>query len=122
MVLTNHPIFVVIAVAVVAPLLAEIPIGVRVPTVVLEVVLGILIGPHVLGLVQRGLVDQYTLPSAGAVINFISQASIQGGRAPDGSPIMQMSGRNVVNPGDTFYLAVNPTTLQTRQIQVSTTQ
>lgn len=49
---TRHPIFVVIAVAVVAPLLAEIPIGVRVPTVVLEVVLGILIGPHVLGLVQ----------------------------------------------------------------------
>lgn len=40
--------------AVVAPLLAEIPIGLRVPVVVLEVVLGILIGPHVLGLVQYG--------------------------------------------------------------------
>src|SRR5262245_9134405 len=69
----------------------------------------------------RGLVDQYTLPSAGAVINFISQAKIQGGQGPDGSPIMQMSGTNVVNPGDTFYLAVNPTTFQTRRIQVSTT-
>ena len=69
----------------------------------------------------RGLVDQYTLPSAGAVINFISQAKIQGGQAPDGSPIMQMTGSNVVNPGDTFYLAVNPTTFQTRRIQVSTT-
>jgi hypothetical protein len=68
----------------------------------------------------RGLVDQYTLPSAGAVINFISQASIQGGQAPDGSPIMQMSGSNVVNPGDTFSLWVNPTTFQTRRIQVST--
>ena len=68
-----------------------------------------------------GLVDQYTLPSAGAVINFISQANIQGGHAPDGSPIMQMTGNNVVNPGDTFYLAVNPTTFQTRRMQVSTT-
>ncbi|MBI3797849.1 MAG: hypothetical protein HY268_12890 [Deltaproteobacteria bacterium] len=69
----------------------------------------------------RALVDQYTLPSAGAVINFISQANIQGGHAPDGSPIMQLSGGNVVNPGDTFFLAVNPTTFQTRRIQVSTT-
>jgi hypothetical protein len=69
----------------------------------------------------RGLVDQYTLPSAGAVINFISQAQIQSGRGPDGSPIIQMSGSNVVNPGDTFYLAVNPTTFQTRRIQVTTT-
>jgi hypothetical protein len=69
----------------------------------------------------RGLVDQYTLPSAGAVINFISQASIQGGQAPDGSPIMQMNGSNVVNSGDTFSLAVNPTTFQTRRIQVNTT-
>jgi Kef-type K+ transport system membrane component KefB len=51
-VITDHPIFVVIAAAVAAPLLAEIPIGVRVPVLVLEVVLGILIGPHVLGLVQ----------------------------------------------------------------------
>ena len=52
---------------------------------------------------------------------FISQANIQGGHAPDGSPVMQMSGSNVVNPGDTFFLAVNPTTFQTRRIQVSTT-
>jgi len=33
-------------------LLAEIPLGFRVPAVVLEVVLGIVIGPHVLGLVH----------------------------------------------------------------------
>ena len=38
--------------AVAAPLLAEIPVGFRVPVVVLEVLLGILIGPHVLGLVH----------------------------------------------------------------------
>jgi len=69
----------------------------------------------------RALVDQYTLPSAGAVINFISQASIQSGQGPDGSPIIQMSGSNVVNLGDTFSLMVNPTTFHTRQIQVTTT-
>ena len=34
-------------------MLAEIPIGVRVPTVVLEMVLGILVGPHVLGLITH---------------------------------------------------------------------
>ena len=50
--LSDHPLFVVMAVAVVAPLLAEIPIGLRVPVVVLEVVLGVLVGPHVLGLVK----------------------------------------------------------------------
>ena len=38
--------------AVAGPLLAQIPLGFRVPVVVLEVLLGILIGPHVLGLVH----------------------------------------------------------------------
>jgi Kef-type K+ transport system membrane component KefB len=50
--LVGHPIFWILAAAVVAPLLAEIPIGFKVPVVVLEVVLGIVIGPHVLNLVQ----------------------------------------------------------------------
>jgi len=48
--LNDHPIFVVLAAAVLAPLLAEISIGIRAPVVVLEVVIGILAGPHVLGL------------------------------------------------------------------------
>ncbi len=50
--LTGHPVFWVLLVAVTAPLLAEIPVGFRVPVVVLEVVLGIVIGPHVLGLTR----------------------------------------------------------------------
>ena len=41
-------------IGVVAPLLAEIPKGFRVPVVVLEMVLGIIVGPHVLGLVRAG--------------------------------------------------------------------
>lgn len=47
----GHPIFWMFVAAVAAPLLAEIPLGFKVPVVVLEVVLGIVIGPHVLGLV-----------------------------------------------------------------------
>ena len=50
--LSGHPVFWLLLAAVAAPLLAEIPLGFRVPVVVLEVVLGILIGPHVLGLVR----------------------------------------------------------------------
>ena len=50
--------FWILLVGVVAPLLGEIALGFRVPIVVFEVVLGIVIGPHVLGLVQfDGLVE-----------------------------------------------------------------
>jgi Kef-type K+ transport system membrane component KefB len=50
--LIGHPVFWLFVAAVAAPLLAEIPLGFKVPVVVLEVVLGIVVGPHVLGLVQ----------------------------------------------------------------------
>jgi Kef-type K+ transport system membrane component KefB len=50
--LVGHPIFWIMAAAVLAPLLAEIPIGLKLPAVVLEIMLGILIGSHGLGLVQ----------------------------------------------------------------------
>ncbi|MGC1387701.1 MAG: cation:proton antiporter [Steroidobacteraceae bacterium] len=44
--------FWILTAAVLAPLLAEIPIAFKVPVVVLEVVLGIVIGPQILNLVQ----------------------------------------------------------------------
>lgn len=50
---TNHPILIVLLISVVAPILAEIPLGVRVPTVVIEMVLGIVVGPHVLRWIDR---------------------------------------------------------------------
>ena len=50
--MSHHPVFWVFVAAVAGPLLGRIPIGLRVPVVVLEVVLGILIGPHVMNLVQ----------------------------------------------------------------------
>ena len=48
----HHPVFWFMFAAVAAPLLGEIRLGVKVPVVVLEVLLGIVIGPHLLGLVQ----------------------------------------------------------------------
>jgi len=41
-------------VAAASPLLAEIPLGLRMPIVVLEIVLGITVGPHVLGWATPG--------------------------------------------------------------------
>ena len=49
---THFPILLVLVVAVSGPLIAELPVGFRIPTVVIEVVLGIAIGPQVLGLVH----------------------------------------------------------------------
>jgi Kef-type K+ transport system membrane component KefB len=50
--LAHHPVFVVLLAAVLAPLLTELPVGRRVPVIVLEVVLGIVVGPHVLDLIR----------------------------------------------------------------------
>lgn len=47
-----HPVFWIMAAAVLAPLLAEVPVGFRVPVVVFEILLGIVLGPHGLGLVK----------------------------------------------------------------------
>ncbi len=52
--MSSHPVFWVFVAAVAGPLLGRIPLGLRVPVVVIEVLLGILIGPHVLDLVQYG--------------------------------------------------------------------
>jgi Kef-type K+ transport system membrane component KefB len=46
--LVGHPVFWILTAAVLAPLLSEIPIAFKVPVVVLEVVLGIVIGPQIL--------------------------------------------------------------------------
>src|SRR4029078_7183628 len=46
----TFPVLLVLMVAVAGPLLAELPVGFRIPAVVLEVVLGVVIGPEVLGL------------------------------------------------------------------------
>ncbi|MGO9767536.1 MAG: cation:proton antiporter [Myxococcaceae bacterium] len=48
----SYPALLVLTISVIAPLLAEIPIGIRLPALVLEILLGIVVGPHVLGLAR----------------------------------------------------------------------
>ncbi len=66
----------------------------------------------------RGLLEQYTLPTAGKVQDFMNKATATG---PDASGLFEMTGRNVVLPGDTFSMWVDPRTRHARKIQVSTT-
>jgi Kef-type K+ transport system membrane component KefB len=62
----GQPVFWLMLAAVAAPLLSRVPLGFKVPVVVLEVLLGILIGPHVLKLVQlNGILEaMFTLGMA----------------------------------------------------------
>ena len=50
--LGQHPMFVIFVMAVAASLLAQTRAGLRVPVVVIQVLLGVLIGPHVLRLTE----------------------------------------------------------------------
>jgi Kef-type K+ transport system membrane component KefB len=55
--LSTHPVLLVMAVAVTAALLGEIPIGIRIPVGVIQLLLGIVVGPHVLAIAKpEGLV------------------------------------------------------------------
>ena len=67
------------------------------------------------------LVDQYTLSSAGAVINFISGASIQPITTPDGQSMLSLNGGGVVSPGDSLAMTVNGGNLLPVSVQISTT-
>jgi len=65
----------------------------------------------------RGLLDQYTLPSSGKIANFIRQGTIS---APDANGVLQITGANVVVPGDTMSLWVDARTRQARRIRIMT--
>jgi hypothetical protein len=66
----------------------------------------------------RSLLEQYTLPGPGPVQDFMSRSTATG---PDASGLFEVTGRNVVTPGDTFSLWVNPRTRHAQRAQVSTT-
>ena len=66
----------------------------------------------------RGLLEQYSLPTAGKVQDFMNKATASG---PDANGLFEMTGRNVVFPDDTFLLWVDPRTRHAQKIQVSTT-
>src|SRR5262249_7128161 len=46
------PLLIIAGIAVLAPLCNELPVRFRVPSVVLEIALGIIVGPQVLGLIK----------------------------------------------------------------------
>jgi hypothetical protein len=66
----------------------------------------------------RKLLDQYTLPTAGKVLDFVSQATIQ---APDANGLLQLTGSSVVVPGDTLALSVQAATQQITKMVITTT-
>lgn len=64
----------------------------------------------------RTFLHQYTLPSAGQIINLISTTPILPG--PNGT--LQVSGASVVVPGDTVSLTLSATTRLTQRMTVMT--
>ena len=64
----------------------------------------------------RAFLHQYTLPTAGAVINFISSTPIP----PPAGGVLQLTGASVVVPGDTVSLSVSAPTQQTQRLSVMT--
>ena len=64
----------------------------------------------------RDLLEQYRLPTAGKVQDFMNKAPASG---PDSSGLFEMTGHNVVAPGDTFSLWVDPRTRHAQKVQVS---
>jgi len=65
-----------------------------------------------------GLLEQYTLPTAGKVLDFMNQAQVMG---PDASGLVEMTGHGVVVPGDTFSVWTDARSRQTRKVTVSST-
>jgi hypothetical protein len=63
------------------------------------------------------LIDQYTLPTAGKIIDFVSKAAIS---TPDANGQIQLTGNNVVKPGDSLTMSIQATTRQPRRMTIST--
>jgi hypothetical protein len=65
----------------------------------------------------RSLLEQYTLPSEGKMLAFMNQAATSG---PDANGLFEMTGQNVVYPGDALSVWFDARARQTRRIQVTT--
>ena len=64
----------------------------------------------------RGLLDQYTLPTTGKILDFMMSAKPMG---PDAAGLFSMAGSNVVLPGDSLTIWVNGFTRHVARIQVN---
>ena len=67
------------------------------------------------------LVGKYTLPSAGATINFLSTAKIVSATSPEGRAILQTTGNGVVIPGDTLAFTFDAASFAVRRMDITTT-
>lgn len=65
-----------------------------------------------------GMLEQYTLPTAGKVLDFMNQAQVMG---PNAGGEVEMTGHGVVVPGDTFKVWSDARSRQTRKVVVSST-
>ncbi len=66
----------------------------------------------------QGMLEQYTLPTAGKVLDFMNQAQVMG---PNAGGEVEMTGHGVVVPGDTFSVWSDARSRQTRKVVVSST-
>jgi hypothetical protein len=66
----------------------------------------------------RGMLNQYTLPTASGLGAFLGAATI---KTPDADGVLQITGSSVVVPGDTYSLSIYAPTRQPRQLKVMTT-
>jgi hypothetical protein len=65
----------------------------------------------------QGLLEQYTLPTSGKVLDFMMSAQLAG---PDANGLISMTGSNVVLPGDSLTIWTDLRTRHPRKIQVTT--
>lgn len=65
----------------------------------------------------KAVLEEYTLPTGGKMIDFISQATIT---APDANGLLTITGNSVVKPGDTLTMTIYAPTRQPRSMSVTT--
>lgn len=66
----------------------------------------------------KQMLQQYTLPTTGKILDFMSSATPAG---PNEYGLYSLSGHDVVQPGDSLTILVDPWTRHVRQVKVSTT-
>jgi hypothetical protein len=64
----------------------------------------------------RNLLEEYTLPTTGKILDFMTSAFTVG---PDAGGLLEMTGHNVVAPGDTLSVWTDARTRKTRRVQVN---
>jgi hypothetical protein len=68
----------------------------------------------------HGLLEQYTMSSAGKVIDFLSSANVEFVQSTDGKPQLRIKGSSVVSPADSMTVWCDPTTHAMARVEVTT--